>query len=73
MNLPDHMDRIIAHAADHRAQLLKEAATDRLLQEARQQEQPSTTGCVLAGVGDLLIATGKWLKGDRESSVLPVR
>lgn len=72
MNLPDHMDRIIAYAADHRAQLLKEAATDRLLQET-QSAQPSATGRVLAGVGDLLIATGKWLKGDRESLVPPVR
>ena len=72
MNLPDHMDRIIAYAADHRAQLLKEAATDRLLQES-QSTQPFTTGRVLAGVGDLLIATGKWLKGARESSVPPVR
>lgn len=73
MNLPDPMDRIIAYAADHRAQLLKEATADRLLQEARQQEQPSTTGRVLAGVGDLLIATGNWLKGHRTSSVPPVR
>lgn len=38
MNLPDHMDRIIAKAADHRAQLLKEAAIDRLLQEATQEQ-----------------------------------
>ena len=73
MNLPDHMDRIIAYAADHRSQLLKEAATDRLLQEVRQQEPPSTTGRVLAGVGDMLIATGKWLKGHRSSAVPPVR
>lgn len=72
MNLPDHMDRVIAYAADHRAQLLKEAALDRLLQEAKQQEQ-SSAGRVLAGVGDLLIATGKWLKGHHASSVPPVR
>ncbi len=71
MNLPDHMDRIIAYAADHRAQLLKEAALDRLLQET--QMPPSATGRVLAGVGDLLIATGTWLKGRGQASVPPAR
>lgn len=72
MNPVDHIDRIITYAADHRNQLLKEAATERLWQAAKQQ-QPSPANRVLTGVGDLLIATGTWLKEFSHTSVRPLR
>jgi len=72
MNPVDHIDRIITYAADHRAQLLKEAATERLWQAAKPQ-QPSPASRVLAGVGELLIATGTWLKAFGYTSVPPMR
>lgn len=71
MNPVDHIDRIITYAADHRAQLLREAATERLLQELNQQK-PSPTSRVLTGVGDLLIATGNWLKAFGHTSIPPM-
>ena len=74
MNAFDHNDLMIAYAADHREQLLAEAAADRLVQEARKGQQSSRFHRrLLSSVGDALIHAGRRFKMAGHTSSDPLR